>query len=142
MKLVNGSILAVLALLLSTMAQAEQFKTLGQWDVHYIVVPSTFVQPDIAKIYRFKRSKYQAIVNISVLNQADQRAQSVAVKGSATDLLGRVQPLSFREIREGDAIYYLASLKNDSSQVWRFHIDIGRGAERQELTFQEKVWVE
>ena len=62
-------------------AMAEQKKQLGTWDVHYIAMPSTLVEPAIAKSYNIERSKFNGLVNISVLNSKDQKAQQVTISG-------------------------------------------------------------
>ncbi|MFC6438992.1 DUF4426 domain-containing protein [Bowmanella sp. JS7-9] len=135
-------LIAIALLASASMAHAEQFKTLGDWDVHYIVFPSTFLQPEVARNYKIQRSQYQAVINISVLAHDSQQALSQVVEGTATDLMGKVQRLTFREVQEGDAIYYLATLNNDINQVWRFAIDIGHGENTQTLKFEQKVWIE
>ena len=48
---------------------AEQFKTFSNLEVHYIALPSTFIQPEIAKQYGIKRSKTNGLLNISILDK-------------------------------------------------------------------------
>jgi len=58
---------------------AEQKIVKGSWDIHYIAFPSSFLQPEVAKEYGLLRSKYQAVVNISVLdNSNNNKAQTMA----------------------------------------------------------------
>ena len=123
-------------------SSAEQKSTLGQWDVHYIAFGSTFITPDIAKNYGIVRSKYNAIVNISVLDSTSQEAQNVSMTGKATNLLGTAKTLTFKKVTEGDAIYYLATLKFDNMETYRFEIDIQRGNEKQTLKFSQKMYVD
>lgn len=131
-----------LASLFSQPGHAEQYKTLADWDVHYMVIPSTFLQPQIANAYKLQRSKYQAVVNISVLNSSNQKAQAVRLSGTATDLLGKVQKLDFRQVSDGNAIYYIAVLKISDDDRWRFAIDITSPDTTQTLKFEQKVYVE
>ncbi|MEC8230923.1 MAG: DUF4426 domain-containing protein, partial [Pseudomonadota bacterium] len=55
--------------LLSPHTLAEQKETLGEWDVHYIVVGTPFLTPEVASSYGIVRSKFNALVNISVLDK-------------------------------------------------------------------------
>ena len=49
---------------------AEQKKTLGNWDIHYIAFNSTFLTPDVARAANLSRNKTNAIINISVLDKS------------------------------------------------------------------------
>lgn len=126
-------------LTIASSAQAEQFKTLGNWDVHYIVLNSTFLQPEIARQYQIQRSKYNAFINISVLDHDSKKAQNVAITGSATNLLGTIKELEFEQVKEQDSIYYLAQLPFRDRETFRFSIDIVHGNERQTLMFKQEL---
>jgi hypothetical protein len=102
------SLICFLTLLPS--AKAELKKDLGDWEVHYIALNTTFLTPDIAKNYGIVRSRYNALINISVLDRQNKQAQSVVLTGQARNLLGVLKTLSFKQVKEGEAIYYLAVL--------------------------------
>lgn len=122
---------------------AGQYKELGPWQVHYIAFPSTFIQPKIAKTYNLERSNYKGIVNISILkNNADKTAQSAVLSGTAKNLLGNSQQLEFKEVKEGDSIYYLAQVKFNNEEIYRFDISIQQGNTVQKLQFQQKFYVD
>lgn len=123
-------------------AQAEQKKQLGPWDVHYIAMPSTLIEPAIASNYKIERSKYNGLVNISVLNSSDQKAQQVTLSGSAKNLLGQQKTLNFTQVVEGEAIYYLAQLPYRNEERLSFVIDINQGNQNQQLTFEHTFYVE
>ena len=128
--------------LVANNVNAAQYKTLGDWDVHYIVVNTSFLQPNVAKAYRIQRSKYQGLVNISVLDKNSKKAQSIAMTGIATNLLGTKKKLEFREVQDGDAIYYLALLSFRDMEQYRFDINIVAGNETQNLKFKHKFYAE
>ncbi|MDC8832592.1 DUF4426 domain-containing protein [Alteromonas gilva] len=134
--------LAPLLLLCSWQASAEQKVQLGEWDVHYIVVNSTFFSADIARQYGIVRSKYNALVNISVLDSDTQKAQTVSMQGTATNLLGTEKPLTFKKVQEGDAIYYLAVFSFRNDETYRFNIEVRRGDTAETLTFKQKMFVD
>ncbi len=91
-------------------ANAEQKRELGNWDVHYIALNTTFLTPEVAKQYGIVRSKFNALINISVLDRQDKSAQSVILTGEAKNLIGVIKKLNFKQVTEGKSIYYLAVL--------------------------------
>ena len=121
---------------------AEQKKQLGNWDVHYIAFPAPVLTPEIAQQYKIQRSKYNAVINISVLNSADQKAQQVSISGIAKDLQGRQTELEFSEVIEGDAVYYLAQLSFRNEQRFSFNINIAQGNSTQNLRFDQIFYVD
>jgi hypothetical protein len=135
-----GAVIFVLTLIPS--ALAEQYKTLGDWDVHYMVINTSFLTPDVARNYGLQRSKYQGLVNISVLNSDSKEAQNVDVSGSAVNLLGTKKTLEFRKVEEGDAIYYLAVLPFRHQEKYRFAIDIRHGNTVETLNFKHTFFSE
>jgi len=139
--LVLSTIVTILLLVVgSHHTMAEQKKTLGNWDVHYIAFGTTFLTPEIARANGIVRSKSNALINISVLDKTSQEAQSVEITGSARNLLGNNKKLAFKEVKEGDAIYYLAVLSHDDKETYRFNIDIKQGNNSQVLQFQQLMY--
>jgi hypothetical protein len=132
---------ALLGLLIPFISHAEQKKTLGQWDVHYIVLDTTFLTPEIAKANQIVRSKYNALVNISVLDKETQEAQNLSVTGSARNLLGNQKNLDFKRVVDGKAIYYLAVLSHDHREKFRFEVNIQQGNTQEVLKFEEELYV-
>ncbi|MBU3021495.1 DUF4426 domain-containing protein [Aestuariibacter sp. A3R04] len=135
-------LMGCLLVLLNSHASAEQMEKLGKWDVHYIVVNTTFFTPEIAKRYGIIRSKYNAIVNISVLDSQTKKPLSTAVSGTARNLLGTTRPLAFKRITEQDAIYYIAPVSFNDRETFRFSIDIQQGNQTQTLKFQQEMFVD
>ena len=121
---------------------AEQKKVLGPWDVHYIAFDSTMIDAKIAQSYQLQRSKYQAVLNISVLKSSDQKAQQVRISGTATDLTQKQIELNFREVKEGDAIYYLAQVPVHDQKHLNFKLDIWQGTENQKLEFSQVFYID
>jgi hypothetical protein len=143
-------ILLMAALLLITMmfcnqnAYAEQMKKLGKYNVHYIALGSTFITPDIAKAYNIERSRFKGLINISVLDSSikGNPAHAVAISGTAKNLIGTITELNFREIREGEAIYYIASIDYRNEEKFNFDIKIDDGQQAHTLTFKHKFYVD
>lgn len=115
--------LLVCGLLLTMPAQGEQKRRLGDWDVHYVLIPTLFLKPDIAAEYRITRGRDRAMLNLSVLNQAGEPVRAT-VTGTARNLLEQQITLQFREVVQGEAIYYLAEIRHSDRDVLRLSIDI------------------
>jgi hypothetical protein len=137
-------LLAVFGLIvaMSLSVHAEQKKQLGDWDVHYIAFPAPLLTPEIAQQYKLQRSKYNSVINISVLDKTSQKPQHVALSGVAKDLQGRQIALDFSEVIEGDAVYYLAQLPFRNEQRFSFNITITSGEQSQRLTFEQTFYVD
>lgn len=130
------------SLLLMSTASAEQKKTLGNWEVHYIAFPSTFLTPEVARANDITRSTTQAVVNISVLDKQSKEALDIEVSGSARNLLGTNKNLNFTTVKEGQAIYHLATVSFDDKEMLRFNIELKQGNTTEVLKFQQKMYEE
>lgn len=128
-------------------AFAEQLQRFGDIEAHYVVIATTRLKPEIAQRYHIVRGRGQALVNIA-LRDADGEAISARVGGSATNLLGQVSDLVFREIREDEALYYLATLRHTAEETFRFEIQVQLaggarpGGDTLRLQFSQKLYVE
>ncbi|BCV67434.1 outer membrane protein [Shewanella carassii] len=130
---------------LAGVAQAEQKQAVGHFDIHYMALGSTFLTPSIAKNYGIERSRYTGIINIAVLDTSEEGnpAVSVEISGLANNLIDARMQLKFREIREGDAIYYIAEVPYRDDQEINFQILIKHGNElNTTLTFKQKFYVD
>ena len=114
----------VLGLLLPLSASARQSQRFGPYELHYSVVNSTFVDPKVAASYQITRGKDKAFLNLAVREHVGDRSEGrpMQLKGRSWDLLGRSGELEFQEIREGQAIYYIAQFEF-SNEEWR-HFEI------------------
>ncbi len=116
--------LAAIGLLIcAATASAEQKQSFGVYDAHYIIIPTAILKPEIAAQYGIVRSPTQALVNISLIER-DGLPVPTEVSGSYRNLLEQTQPLTFREVREGEAIYYLATLRYTDRDVLRFTFNV------------------
>lgn len=126
-------------------AQAEQKETVGNFDIHYMALGSTFLTPSIAKTYGITRSSYTGIVNIAVLDtsEADSPAVPIEISGVANNLLDARIQLKFKEIREGKSIYYIAEVPYRDDQEINFDIAIKHGNQlNTNLKFKQKFYID
>jgi hypothetical protein len=145
LKIIQQYLLVVslaIGLVFSYQVNAEQKRTLGSWDVHYIALNTTFLTPKVAKQNGILRSKFNGLINISVLDRQDKTAQSVVMTGEAKNLIGVVKKLMFKQVKEGKAVYYLAVLPFSDREQYRISIEINNGLEQQTLKFQHKFYAD
>ena len=134
------ALLVGLALLLSMAAQAEQKEIIGDFEAHYVVFPSTFLNAEIAGTYGITRARNLSIVNLSVLDPAGEGTPA-DVAGQVKNLLGQQSTLKFREIREDKALYYIAEVRHADREVLRFSIAVTPPGERTfDLSFQQELF--
>ena len=132
----------VLLLVLAAPADAEQSVRIGNFQAHYVVFPSTFLSADIANRYKIGRARNLSVVNLSVLDAAG-KGTPAAVTGQVKNLLGQLSALDFREIREDQAIYYIAEVRHTDREVLRFDISIAPpGNKAHKLAFQQELFWE
>ena len=114
--------LLLMSLCLSLPALAEQKQSYGDLDVHYSAFNSGFLQPEVAAATGLVRSKSQGVVNVAVLKAGT--ASSAKVSGTVKNLLGQSTALSFKEVKEGKAIYYLAQFPFEQRETLRFTLNV------------------
>jgi hypothetical protein len=131
----------ILIALIARPSSAEQFKAFDDIEVHYVVVNTLFLEPDVAERYGVVRAKDRAIVNLSVLG-AGGKAISADVAGVAVNLLSQEAQLAFSTIREGDSIYYIAPIRYTDQDVLRFRIAVKvPDREPMNVEFQQLMYV-
>ncbi|MEX1663992.1 DUF4426 domain-containing protein [Zhongshania arctica] len=105
----------------------ETSSSFGKDTVHYSVLNTTFISPQVAKSYGIVRGEDKFLINVSVRRQLDTSNIAVRadVKGTSSDLI-YVNTLEFREIIEQDAIYYIAEfdISNDERQNFRLSVSV------------------
>jgi hypothetical protein len=125
--------LGLVLLPLGVMAQTDQAKpiatskTFGEYTVHFSVFNSTLVPEEIAKIYQLTRGSQQVLINVSLTKTADGKTSlglPGKVSGTATNLIQQQRALEFKTISEGEATYYLASLRHTNEEVMNFAIEV------------------
>jgi hypothetical protein len=120
-------------------ADAQQSEMFGPYELHYSVVNTTFLTPEVAASYGIVRGKKRGILTLAVREPeaADQRTRPMLLQGRTWDLIQN-QTLEFQEIREGEAVYYVAEFKFINEE-WRFfQVDFRPEGSEQTHSFQFK----
>ena len=123
----------------STNALAEQSKMFGPFELHYSVVNTTFLEPDVAATYGITRGKKRAILNLAVREHLEQgtAGRTMALKGRTWDLIHE-ESLEFMEVREGDAIYYIAEFTFINEEFRFFEMDFRPEGAKETYNFKFK----
>ncbi len=124
---IKTPVFAVLLLLLgffSSSVLAENSKTFGDYVVHYNAFRSDTLTPEIAKAYSLTRRNNRMVVNITIQKKDGDVTKPVkaSVSGFASNLTGQVKELEFKEIHDGEAIYYLAQAQVANRETLKFDI--------------------
>ena len=112
----------VMACLFSGSLEAAQFVVSGDYRIHYTAFPSLLLPPEVAAAHGMTRAENLIVLNVS-LEKSGQHEEG-DLSGFVTNLLDQRSRLEFDEIREADAIYYLASHTATEQDILRFDITI------------------
>lgn len=100
----------VLFLMLPAVAMAENSTKIPGFTIHHNVITTDFLAPNIATAYRIIRSPNRAMLNVSVIRDVENttgQASMAQISARAVNLMGQSIIIPLREIREGEAIYYI-----------------------------------
>jgi hypothetical protein len=108
-------------------APAATFEAFGHYVVHFNAQLTTRLTPDVARGLDIQRSDDRAMLNISVIDRSVDGAPApvtAEVEVRATNLVGQTKEMRFRELREGDAIYYLGEFPVADEEIVNFDISV------------------
>ena len=131
-------LIGLLAALLTLPALAERKHSVGEYDIHYIAFNSGFLQPDIAAAAGLVRSKTQGVINVAALKAG--KASTAQVSGQVKNLMGQSTALTFRQVTESGAIYYLAQFPFSSREILSFTLDVRQGDDAHRITFNQEMF--
>ncbi|WOJ97512.1 DUF4426 domain-containing protein [Congregibacter brevis] len=112
----------MLCLFVVAPVQAQLSERFGDYELHYSVVNTTFIEPEIAAQYGLARGSRRAIINLSLrehLEDGSTVAREMDLDGRSWDLTQAQVNFDFVEVREGPAIYYIGEFKFINRE-WRF----------------------
>ena len=118
--------LLLFCLLAFALPSTAQQLVSGDLVLHYSAVPTMSLAPDVARRSGLTRSAGRALLNVAIrrtLADGSDVAQTARVSASARNEAGQRQELRMREVREGDAIYYLAELRVDEAETYRIEVE-------------------
>lgn len=99
----------------------------GNYVVHFNALSTSELDPKIAQDYGIVRAKNRAMLTVTILQKGENGATK-AVPGSVAtsmiNLTGQFKKMPMREIREGDAIYYIGETTVANAETLIFTIDV------------------
>ncbi len=119
--------LALILILLSFTTAAENSTRNGGYTIHHNAIPTATLSPEIASQYQIVRSKYRGMINISVIQEVPGttgRPVSAKVSAYSMNLIGRRHDIQLREIREGEAIYYIGDFPIVDGEELKFNLEV------------------
>ena len=114
-------------LIIGSNAYAESSQDFGDYVIHYNAFRSDVLSADMAKAYNLTRRNNRLILNIAVLKKVLNTTgtpTAAKVTGHIKNLLGQMENIEFREIKEGTAIYYLAESQFSEGEMLKFELKI------------------
>ena len=132
---------ALLTMFGAAFADAEQSVVVAGYEVHYSVVPSTFLQPEVANRYDIVRAKNRAVVTIAAIHD-DTQPSPERISGLVVNLLSQQIPLDFKQINEGSARYYIASFQFTNEEPLTFKVQLHLADGPHEFSFKQAIYAE
>ncbi|QCI15064.1 DUF4426 domain-containing protein [Pseudomonas putida] len=132
------SLCLALPALAADAARPERKEVFGDVTIHYSAFTSSMLQPDIAAATGLIRSKNQGVLNIAVLKTG--KPSMAVVSGTVKDLTGRSSPLSFKQITDQGAVYYIAQFKIEQAETLTFDLNVETGGISHPLSFNQEVF--
>lgn len=100
------------------------FADIGDHVVHFSAQSTDQLPPEVARAYNFVRSKNRAMLNVSVLREADNTAVTADVTVKTVNLTGQLKNVSMRQIKEQEAIYYIGEVAVANRETLIFDISV------------------
>jgi hypothetical protein len=105
----------------------ENFQEFGDYVVHFNAQATSMLPPEVARAYGIQRSSNRAMINVTVIRKVPgstgQPTQAV-VSVDASNLTGQLKEVDVREVREGEAIYYIGELSVANRETLIFNISV------------------
>jgi len=97
---------------------------IGDHVVHFSAQSTDQLPPEVARAYNIVRSKNRAMLNVSVLREADNTAVTAKVTVKTVNLTGQLKNVTMRQINEQDAIYYIGEVAVANRETLIFDISV------------------
>jgi len=125
----------------------EGSKDFGDYIVFFNALNTDQLKPEVAREYEIVRSKSRAMLSVSI-HKKGENGQTTAVTGavtaSAANLNGQFKNMTLREIKEGEAIYYIGELPITDGEILVYTIDVTPSNDPSRFTvrFKKQFFVE
>jgi hypothetical protein len=139
---------SLLLLGLALPLQAQQYEQVGDYQIHYSAVSTSFLSPEVAETYGIQRSPAMALLNVSVLEELEDgstRSTNAPVSGQVGTVGSESSsPLSFRSLRDGDTLSQIAVFRIQEDEPMRFDLEVryDRNAAPAEISFIQRFYID
>ena len=140
------TLIGLLALVLApSAAMAEQAVKFGDIEVHYNAMPTSELQPEVAKNYKLERSQTRGLLTVSVLKKNQLgvgQPIKAEVEAHVVNQYSQLGNIDLREIQEGPAIYYLGEFRMSPPDTLKFTLSVKpQGSTKtHQVEFDRKVY--
>jgi len=104
----------------------ETFRDFGEYVMHFNALTTDQLTAEIAQRHGIVRSNNRAMLNVSILRKRDGSLGvpvAARVTVSANNLTGQLKNVTLKEVREAEAIYYLAESAVANGETLIYAID-------------------
>lgn len=125
-------------------ADERPYREFGGYRVYYSAFNSSVLSAQVAAAYDIVRGSDRGLVNIAVMPVGAVGGRPAEVDGRVANLFGQHQELKFFEVREDDAVYYLAPFRfaNEDALTFTITVKPTPDAAPQTLSFQRTFYRE
>jgi len=135
-------------MLLGLPVQAQQYEQVGDYQIHYSAVNTSFLPEEVAREHGIQRSQVMALLNVSVVEEREDgstRPVTASVDGHIGSLEGNdPTSLSFRSLRINDTPSQVAVFRIHEDEPMRFDLRVryDRNAEPAEVGFIQRFYID
>jgi len=126
--------LLIFSLMIPLGALAENSQDFGDYVIHFNALATDMLPPEVARDYRITRSQNRGMLNITILKKvlgSPGQPVHARVEASATNLAGQGRRIRMREIREGNAIYYIGEFGVANEETLKFEVHVRPQGQRE-----------
>jgi hypothetical protein len=129
----------LLTLLSPLSVLAENSQDFGDYVIHYNALATDMLPPAVARDYHITRSQNRGMLNITILKKvlgSPGQPVHARVEATAKNLAGQDRNIKMREIREGNAIYYIGEFGVANEETLKFSVRARPQGERDFYTVE------
>ena len=133
------AVLAGMLLLFPLSGMTANSKDFGQFVIHYNAIATDFLSPEVARQYRITRSRNRGMINITVLKKVlGNPGQPIhaSIEVNARNLAGQTRHIPTREVRDGNAIYYIGEFSVANEETLKFNVQARPQGSQESVTVE------
>ena len=122
-----SALLALLAALGLGPALAENATKIPGYTIHHNALTTDQLAPEVANSYGIQRSRNRGLLNVSVIKDVPGTtgiAVTAKVTATSRNLQGVIRELAMREVKDGNAVYYLGEFPVEHQETLNFTVQV------------------